>query len=948
MKTRTKLLALVMTLAMLVSVFAAFPVNAATSGTAAFEVNGTKYNTLKAALEATTDGQTVKMLRDYTSTAREEITTFGNNVVVDGSKGDGTCWKLYHNVTNNSAFKLYAAKKITFQHIDVITSTRRAIMQTHDSYATTLVLGEGLTFTEAQTCTNTGNYVQGAIMAAGGSTIILDGAVFDLNGASIVSWNKSANVVLNSGTLSYGNTDGTNAAITNNGSYGTNVTFNSTDVKVNDYVAGKTGVNARQVYVTDLKVPGTLKYGSGLTVDDFFDASLLDMTKPFYVTPGNSASGIAGTYDTLAGAVAVVKDTGTIKMINNYTGSENVSDGGPASWTLDGDNKIWTATSGDYCLRLGKANQTVTLTKVTFDYKGVKNRVLQVSEKANAHLILGTGVTIKNTGSTTVEMGIMQQCSTSVTTKVTLSGASFEINAPAIKPWGNEGAIEVVLNSGKLSTNGNGAIQKGYNAAAAANITLNSKAVQVNDYSKSPMETRSLYLSDFKCTYTPTYGSGLGSSDFMDSYITINNGATKYYSLAEAVAAAQDNDTLTVKGQMFVSSAAVIVGKTLTLQGADANASITATGEYAVMVLHNSTVTVQTLKLVGTCQNTKDLNQGGFPGGVVSLGDNTSGQVAYTGAHLILNSGAVIDFTATNNGANTGGNGVSALVEGDSKLTVNTGAIIKTGGTAIRADGFTMKVTIAGGTITSSNRGMVVSGGSTRSVLTMTSGTFSVTGGGWLLKTYTTSFRANLEGGTLSAATGKVFDEAGAAAIDNCVTLGDVTIKANNVVVYDASYKVAFDNKDMMYLYVDAEKTNLGSGLGFASHVTVNTNANVKYGVLIAIDGDLDTELDFSCDMNNYNGKQVLNVAVDDVNAAGFVKGAVVGLSANMMKNAFVGRAYATITITIGDLVQTKTVYGQQMSATARDFARAYVEANTEIDTETQAVVDYFLANGNA
>ena len=959
MKTRTKLLALVLTLAMLVSVFAAFPVNAAS--TMYFKVGENEYATLKAALTANPSNDAnnptkVTMLSDYTGSEDARNSSSGNIALCNYWELDGQGF-TWTNTSGNFNLRFEGNAKFTNITFDYKNSAKgNAVLQFGGVAGSSAVLGSGVYIKNTGSTT-----VQlGVMFQKMGPTLTIDGAVFDLKAPAIATWeagsssNGARTINLLSGTLSIGTYSTSTGAIVQNGTcYQLTVNYgNAAGLKVNDYSSGEK--ETRPLYYTDVTATiATATYADGESVANFTPATL-DMTKPFYVAAEHATDGLANTYDNLVSAVAALKaEGGTVKLINDVTLSTRTLLNSAATnktYTIDGKKNetenytitcAYNSVNKDIIKFEGSAN--VTITNVTFAIPTTgtaNNTILFLGDSSNDTLTLGEGVLF--TGGTVVQGVVMLAQGT-----LNISGAEFEVNGAAITLWGNK-TRTLNLNSGVLSRSETiAAIHHGY-GSIGTNNTINVNALlTVNDYSVTPMETRNMYATDISSTITDgdtdavVLNNGVAFDVPKTSWITVGNGATKYYSLVDAVAAANDNDVLTVTGQMIVPSAAVIVGKTLTLQGADATASITASGNFAVMVLHNANVTVATLKLNSDSTNNN---------GVVTLGDTTSGQVAYTGATLTLNSGAVLTNTYSS-GGNTGGNGVSALVANDNNtVTVNTGATITTGGTALRADnGGNLNVTIAGGTVTSTNRGMIIGSGTNASSLTITGGTFSTTNASsWLIKAYHTKFSASWTGGTVSTGGGKVFDESDTTTKfeDLDITITNVTVVVNGVTIYDSTFNATFTDKNMMYLYVDEEKTTAGSGLGFASQVNVNTNADVTYGVLF-IPADALGEDELVCDTATYGGLSVLSVTVEEKNNAGFVKAAVTGLTKNMMDTAIVGRAYATVTITIGDLTLTRTVYGEQMSATARDFARAYVRDNQNIDADTQAVVDYFLENGN-
>ncbi|MBQ9783200.1 MAG: hypothetical protein IJW44_01625, partial [Clostridia bacterium] len=182
MKTRTKLLALVLTLAMLVSVFAAFPVNAAMT-TAVFQVDagnvkdgGTAgtYNFVTAVTNVK-DGGTIKMVGNAITTDRDDVSSMDKSYTVDGAKNDGSgenwTWTRSSAGTNSIAKFGGSGKTITFKNINFHSENMCQILETGGS-GVILDLREGVKFTAAS-----GSFTNGGIMLNVGTTLHLNGAV---------------------------------------------------------------------------------------------------------------------------------------------------------------------------------------------------------------------------------------------------------------------------------------------------------------------------------------------------------------------------------------------------------------------------------------------------------------------------------------------------------------------------------------------------------------------------------------------------------------------------------------------------------------------------------------------------------------------------------------------------------------------------------------------------
>lgn len=675
--------------------------------------------------------------------------------------------------------------------------------------------------------------------------------------------------------------------------------------------------------------------------------AVAETTNYYSVDAANAEDGVGGQYATLGAAVAAVKDGGTIKLIGDitYTGRDTANPGIESAKTYTVDGKKADG-SGNYKITDSNKQQDifkfsgsshVTMTNIDFVVTGSSGNdsIWFIADGKTDTLTLGSGVTVTGTAAMTYGAVMMGGGS------LIIDGAVFNLNGAVAFPWGDNHAVSVTLNSGVFSTKGNGIIVKGY-GSATANVTLNSKTVKVNDYANNQTgdNARALYTSDITAPGTISYGTGLSQADFTkpaepsDAYVSVNAGATKYNTLAEAVAAAQNNDVLTVHGELNVTSATLINGKTLTLKGEDA---AVIKGNTAILTLHNANVTIENLTL--QC-NTSDNY------GVVTLGNDQDSDNNYTGSALTLNSGAKLINTASA-GGNTGGNGVAAKVESDNnRVTVNAGAEITTGGTTFWADKISMQVTIAGGTVTSSNRGMVVNNNGTvgtKSSLTVTGGVLKTTNPSqWLVNIYSCpSFALTISGGEVSTGGSSVLESG--KKNNYTIELTGGTIKQGATVLFQASdlqSGVTFSD-NYMYLYIPTEgATKYTSGLGFATKVTTTGSGNWTYGMLVLPQKIMTAK---EVDTLTKDTEEVLKIKADSLNENGYIKAALTTVTSNL--GVVCARAYASVTVTLGtNATWEATYYGELMGADGSDFARAYERDHETLSAEEQEIVNHFKA----
>ena len=513
--------------------------------------------TFKNAVANVKDGGTITLAENIETFSR--ITDFtAKNLILDGN---GKTWT--HSVTNDSAVRLkgaftYEVKNLTFE-----TTKNCQIIQTIDGHATTVKLGEGLTVTQAD---STAAYTNGAVMLGYNGTLIVDGAVFNLNAPAVACWtNGTHNIVLNKGTLSTGTNAGgkTGAVIDGHGvSDPCDITVNGTKdtMKVNTYAEG------------------------AFTARALTDADITAANRLYTIGTGNDYTGVFTSTAVYAFQVGTTKYTSMTKvmeahastdplvidMIDDFEGSTDITGKGGASITINGNGYTWKVPASDtasrFCLRVGVENQTVSITNLTFDFAGAKDSnsiVLQLSEKNGANLMLGEGVVLKNTGEVAVIAGIMQQVAkeraadpdnnvtaiAAADTTVTVSGATFDLNAPSIKSWGhNGGDAKVVLNSGTFRNAGDGVLAQGHDATATATVTFNGTKATLLVKDGDATATRAFMGKDIGLTATYLYGNETDiDATYLEStagYLFEVVGGNKYKTFADALANVQNGGTI--------------------------------------------------------------------------------------------------------------------------------------------------------------------------------------------------------------------------------------------------------------------------------------------------------------------------------------------------------------------------------------------------------------------
>ena len=887
-----------------------------------FSVGGTAY-TFADAMTAVTAGETITMVDDIETFTRISNYT-AKNVTIDGDGHKWTHSASASAIRFNGNGYTYTVKNVNFH-----TTTGNQIVETQVGTTARLILEKGVIFTAADGVTHT----QGVVMAGRASTVDIKGAEFNVAAPTIATW-ETGDVTINlySGTLSNGiskaaffNGHGTTNACTVN-IYGTR-----DQLKIDPNNAG----TLRSLNYSDFTTTNTtfvMGEETDYVIHDFADYG----TNVFAVGEETGLS--------LSDAVGKVAEGGTITMTDNAAITSHIRLSVDKNFTLDGSENGYTivdrVSSGIFRLQATSGEteaHTMTVENVNFytSYYGGGNDCMIFLADANIdQLVLGEGTTVTmNADSWGAGSAVMFGGGT-----LTIDGAVFDTPVGASVSWWGSNTRTLNLKSGTLSAGGGKtAIISGNDGVNSSTTVVGSGALSVKDYNGDTVATRTL---------TPADIANYDSAAAKTWYAKIDGSDVIYATIQDAVDAATDNDTILVYSTDIAAPVA-ITGKTLTLKGG-ANAQTVWTGTTAGLILHNANVTVENLQIWTTSQDVSAASNS-----TVMLG-NTALDTEYTGSTLILNDGAMIRNSGNGVSDNSGGNCVTAMASATAGnwVYVNTGATILGNGTAIKADGNSMNLTINGGTVTSTQRTIVmdnknnVEGGFSIIVNSGELKTIHEDGTQYLMKTYGATVDVQFNGGTISTTGGQIWGvDTGKATI----TFGNAILKIGGNVVYDGTdgaLQIPTISNNYMYLYIDENKTTAGSGLAFAAKVNgVNDNETitVTYGMLMCPEH-------VGTDLTVKNGKaenpSVLMVVDPALTANGYIDTAVIGLGEKGMSSAMRARAFVTIEINLGGAVWTKTAYGEEMGATANEFARAYMQMNSEIDTETQAVVDYFLANG--
>ena len=311
-------------------------------------------------------------------------------------------------------------------------------------------------------------------------------------------------------------------------------------------------------------------------------------------------------------------------------------------------------------------NDTVTL----------RNSTLNVPNGFGIYFPSSGTLTIDNSKINAKTMGV-QVCSGSLNisgagTAITVSGDGIDktINDGAIEDGaaisivnrtGYKGLSEITVKDGKFTAKGTNAAVKAYNwkDLTPSDFTQNDK-VSVSGGTFSSAVDESLCAEGFIPTQNAdgTYGVKVGQ------YVAEVNGA-KYATLAEAIAAAQDGQTVTLLAD---ATEDVVISKSITLDLGGKTLTNTNAGKATISV-QSGTVTVQNGSVIGG--------------------------TSYYNIEVTKNSNANLTLTDV---AATAGNTGSSMIDNWGTLTITSGTY--TGGLNVVKSEEGSKLTITGGTFT--------------------------------------------------------------------------------------------------------------------------------------------------------------------------------------------------------------------------------------------------------
>ena len=641
------------------------------------EVNGAKYKSLQAAVDAAKSGATVTLLAD----TRENVTVSKNAIVLDlnGHTLNGGTENAKPALTVDN-------KKVTLKdssEAQTGTIKREDTADTKTSHYVIDIQGKnGFMIVESGKVENNsgipgvkgsslirlgndsvsgwptltikgGTFTQDnfiAIKVDRGTLHLLGGTVNSANSFAIENWN---NAYIKGGTV-----NGTVSTWV----YSTGAAFSKLEISggtVNGNVASVNYDNAAdkqaRVYVTGGTVTGTLgtyTYNNGLVAMDETAKATIEVTggtfskdPTQYVVEDSAISknddgtyGVAKTYlakigdteyYTMDEAFHAVKAGETIVMLRDYT-TNKVQNSGDESFTIDLGGHTWTANIVDTASAAFEINYSdVTLTvkngKVvssqlaglipsamsgTITYNNSKLVFDGVEMTANGHSGIETNgsntndtVTLKNStlnvpngygiyfpssGTLTIDNSVInaktmgvQVCSGSL--NISGAGTAITVTGDGIAKTENDGAIEdgaaisivertgykgliaIKVESGTFTAKaGNDAVKayKWDNTNKTESAFDNSKnVVAVSGGTFSSEVDKSLCADGFIPTQNEDGTYGVKEGKFVAEV-----GSTKYETLAEAVAAAEDGQTVTLLADV-ADCGSLTISKNITLDG---------------------------------------------------------------------------------------------------------------------------------------------------------------------------------------------------------------------------------------------------------------------------------------------------------------------------------------------------------------------------------------------
>ncbi len=779
------------------------------------EVNGAKYKSLQAAVDAAKSGATVTLLADTrenvtvsknaivldlnghtlnggTENAKPALTVDNKNVTLKDSseaqtgtikREDTADTKTSHyviDIQGKNGFMIVESGKVENNSGIPGVKGSSLIRLGNDSVSgwPTLTI-KGGTFTQD-------NFI--AIKVDRGTLHLLGGTVNSANSFAIENWN---NAYIKGGTV-----NGTVSTWV----YSTGAAFSKLEISggtVNGNVASVNYDNAAdkqaRVYVTGGTVTGTLgtyTYNNGLVAMDETAKATIEVTggtfskdPTQYVVEDSAISknddgtyGVAKTYlakigdteyYTMDEAFHAVKAGETIAMLRDYT-TNKVQNSGDESFTIDLGGHTWTANIVDTASAAFEINYSdVTLTvkngKVvssqlaglipsamsgTITYNNSKLVFDGVEMTANGHSGIETNgsntndtVTLKNStlnvpngygiyfpssGTLTIDNSVInaktmgvQVCSGSL--NISGAGTAITVTGDGIAKTENDGAIEdgaaisivnrtgykglsnIEVKDGKFKANGTNAAVKAYKwenqTASAFDNSKNVVAISGGTFSSAV--DKSLCAEG----YIPTQNAD-GTYGVKEGKYVAEIGSQGYESLQEAVAAAEDGQTVTLLAD---ATEDVVISKSITLDLGGKTLTNTNAGKATISVT-SGTVTVKNGNVVG--------------------GND------YYNIEVTKNSGA--DLTLTDVTA-TAGNTGSSMIDNWGTLTITSGTY--TGGLNVVKSEEGSKLTITGGTFT---RETAPRWGITGTVLVY--GTTTITGGTFNEKSTSTNARVVVTG----------------------------------------------------------------------------------------------------------------------------------------------------------------------------------------------------------
>ena len=782
------------------------------------EVNGAKYKSLQAAVDAAKSGATVTLLAD----TRENVTVSKNAIVLDlnGHTLNGGTENAKPALTVDN-------KKVTLKdssEAQTGTIKREDTADTKTSHYVIDIQGKnGFMIVESGKVENNsgipgvnGSYLirLGNDSVSGWPTLTIKGGTFTqdnfiaikvdrgtlhLLGGTVNSANSFAIENWNNAYIKGGTVNGTVSTWV----YSTGAAFSKLEISggtVNGNVLsvnyGSAEGKLAKVSITGGTVNGALDTRSYdpstnelTSIDDATKATIAVTGGTFskdptqYVVEDSAISknddgtyGVAKTYlakigdteyYTMDEAFHAVKAGETIAMLRDYT-TNKVQNSGDESFTIDLGGHTWTANIVDTASAAFEINYSdVTLTvkngKVvssqlaglipsamsgTITYNNSKLVFDGVEMTANGHSGIETNgsntndtVTLKNStlnvpngygiyfpssGTLTIDNSVInaktmgvQVCSGSL--NISGAGTAITVTGDGIAKTENDGAIEdgaaisivnrtgykglsnIEVKDGKFKANGTNAAVKAYKwedqTASAFDNSKNVVAISGGTFSSAV--DKSLCAEG----YIPTQNAD-GTYGVKEGKYVAEIGSQGYESLQEAVAAAEDGQTVTLLAD---ATEDVVISKSITLDLGGKTLTNTNAGKATISVT-SGTVTVKNGNVVG--------------------GND------YYNIEVTKNSGA--DLTLTDVTA-TAGNTGSSMIDNWGTLTITSGTY--TGGLNVVKSEEGSKLTITGGTFT---RETAPRWGITGTVLVY--GTTTITGGTFNEKSTSTNARVVVTG----------------------------------------------------------------------------------------------------------------------------------------------------------------------------------------------------------